>query len=158
MDKGLWEGGVTACLFLLNAFMTKDDIQDNVHIYVFMSYDCSLSTSLCPADGVERRLKKTCVKEFCRPGRPPQRANPALFTAPAGRDRIHPLTQLALQPVEWRNSATSSLCDIPRNIMHGPGSASHGGPHTKLISYGFTQGEMKVGKKREEDLNRENAS
>lgn len=36
-------------------------------------------------------------------------ANPALFTARAGWDQIHPLTQLALQPVEWRNAATSSF-------------------------------------------------
>lgn len=62
-------------------------------------------------------------------------ANPALFTARAGSDQIHPLTQLALGPVEWRNAATSSLCDIPHTIMHGPSSASHGRPTYQPRSY-----------------------
>lgn len=64
-------------------------------------------------------------------------ANPALFTAQAGSDQIHPLTQLALQPVEQRNAATSSLCDIPHTIMHGPSSASHVSLNSNLNHMGW---------------------
>lgn len=64
-------------------------------------------------------------------------ANPALFTAQAGSDKIHPLTQLELQPVERRNAATSSLCGIPHTIMHGPSSTSHGSLHTNLNHMGW---------------------
>lgn len=82
-------------------------------------------------------LPQTHFKEFRTPSRPPKTADPALFTAQAGSDLIHPLTQLALQPVEWRNAATSSLCDIPHTIMHGPSSTSHGSLHTNFKHMGF---------------------
>lgn len=97
-----------------------------------------------------KRCKNTALKlafkELCRPRRPPKWLI-LLYSQPrlAGRhdwDQIHPLTQLALQPVEWRNAATSSLCDIPHTIMHGPSSASHGSLHTKVNHMG-SRGEGK---------------
>lgn len=70
-------------------------------------------------------LPETSGRAPCRPHRPPEWLILFYSQLQAGSDQIHPLTQLALQPVERRNAATSSLCDIPHTIMHGLSSAPH---------------------------------
>lgn len=86
-------------------------------------------------NGVKCCLKAR-VKGFCKPSRPPKWLIPLYSLPGLARTKIHPLTQLALQPVEWRNAATSSLCDIPHTIMYGPSSGSHAGLHTALNHMG----------------------
>lgn len=70
-------------------------------------------------------LPETSIKAPCRPHRPPEWLILSYSLLQAGSDQVHPLTQLALQPVEQRNAATSSLCDIPHTIMYGLSAASH---------------------------------
>lgn len=79
-------------------------------------------------------LPETSVKAPRRPHRAPEWLILFYSQLQAGSDQIHPLTQLALQPVERRNAATSSLCDIPHTIMCGPSAASHGRKLRKMQS------------------------
>lgn len=77
-------------------------------------------------------LPEASVKAPCRPHRPPEWLILFYSQLQPGSDQIHPLTQLALQPVERRNAATSSLCDIPHTIMYGLSPASHANSEMQL--------------------------